>query len=130
MAIILKEHITEEQYCDVCFLWANGLNTIDIHKEMFPVYGGKCLLHKAVHNWVEKFSQGCSKLQMMPNKAALLRMQQKKVQLAEELIRADRMIIINSVATTLGCSHGLAYSIIHDHLKFQNVCAWCGCSEN
>jgi hypothetical protein len=21
---------------------------------MFPVYGGKCLLHKAVHNWVEK----------------------------------------------------------------------------
>jgi hypothetical protein len=21
---------------------------------MFPVYGGKCLLHEAVHNWVEK----------------------------------------------------------------------------
>jgi hypothetical protein len=26
---------------------------------MFPVYGGKCLLHKAAHNWVKKFSQGC-----------------------------------------------------------------------
>jgi hypothetical protein len=26
----------------------------DIHKEMFPVYGGKCLALKAVHNWVEK----------------------------------------------------------------------------
>jgi hypothetical protein len=25
---------------------------------MFPVYGGKCLLHKMVHNWVEKFFQG------------------------------------------------------------------------
>jgi hypothetical protein len=24
---------------------------------MFPVYGGKCLSRKAVHNWVEKFSQ-------------------------------------------------------------------------
>jgi hypothetical protein len=33
------------------------LNAKDIHKEMFPVYGGKCLLSKAVHNWVEKFSQ-------------------------------------------------------------------------
>jgi hypothetical protein len=21
---------------------------------MFPVYGGKCLSHKAVHNWVKK----------------------------------------------------------------------------
>jgi hypothetical protein len=28
---------------------------------MFPVYGGKCLSRKAVHNWVEKFSQGRSK---------------------------------------------------------------------
>jgi hypothetical protein len=25
---------------------------------MFPVSGGTCLLHKAVHNWVKKFSQG------------------------------------------------------------------------
>jgi hypothetical protein len=29
---------------------------------MFPVYGGKCLSHKTVHNWVEKFSQGRSKV--------------------------------------------------------------------
>jgi hypothetical protein len=28
---------------------------------MFPVYDGKCLSRKAVHNWVEKFSQGLSK---------------------------------------------------------------------
>jgi hypothetical protein len=27
---------------------------------MFPVYGGKCLSRKAIHNWVEKFSQGRS----------------------------------------------------------------------
>jgi hypothetical protein len=47
----------------VCFLfWAKGLNAKDSHKEMFPVYGGKCLLHKAVHNWVKKSSQGRSKV--------------------------------------------------------------------
>jgi hypothetical protein len=38
----------------VRFLWANGLNAKDIHKEMFPVYGGKCVSLKAVHNWVQK----------------------------------------------------------------------------
>jgi hypothetical protein len=43
-------------------LWAKGLNAKDIHKQMFPVYGGKCLSRKAVHNWVEKFSQGRSKV--------------------------------------------------------------------
>jgi hypothetical protein len=38
----------------VLFLSIKELNAKDIHKEMFPVNGGKCLLHKAVHNWVEK----------------------------------------------------------------------------
>jgi hypothetical protein len=37
-------------------------NAKDIRKEMFPVYGGKCLLRKADYNWVEKFSQGRSKV--------------------------------------------------------------------
>jgi hypothetical protein len=40
------------------------------------------------------------------------------VQRVEELIQADRRIMIDSVATALGCSHDLAYSIMHDRLKF------------
>jgi hypothetical protein len=39
-------------------LSVKGLSAKDIHKEMFPLDGGKCLSCKAVHNWVEKFSQG------------------------------------------------------------------------
>jgi hypothetical protein len=44
------------------FLWAKELNAKDINKEKFPVYGGTCLSRKAFHNWVEKFSQGRSKV--------------------------------------------------------------------
>jgi hypothetical protein len=29
---------------------------------MFSVYGAKCLLCKAVHSWVKKFSEGHSKV--------------------------------------------------------------------
>jgi hypothetical protein len=29
---------------------------------MFRVYGGKCLSRKAVHSWVEKFSEGRSRI--------------------------------------------------------------------
>jgi hypothetical protein len=46
------------------------------------------------------------------------------VQWVEELIPGDRRITIDSVATALGCSHGLTYSIMHDRLKFQKVCSW------
>jgi hypothetical protein len=43
-------------------LWAKGLNAKDIHKEIFPIYSGKSLSHKAVRSWVAKFPQGLSKI--------------------------------------------------------------------
>jgi hypothetical protein len=42
MATVLDECAIEEQRCLMRFLWEKGLNSEDIHKEMFPVFGGKC----------------------------------------------------------------------------------------
>jgi hypothetical protein len=62
MEIVNEEYYTEEQHPVVrSFLWEKGLNAKDINKEMLPVDGGKCLSRKAVHNWIENFSQGRSK---------------------------------------------------------------------
>jgi hypothetical protein len=55
MATVLEECTIEEQLSVArFFLWAKGLNAKDIHKEISPVYVGKCVSHKAVHSWVEK----------------------------------------------------------------------------
>jgi hypothetical protein len=62
MATLLEECITEEYRSVVRFSWAKELTAKDIHKEMFPTYGGKCVSLKAVHSGVEKFSQGRSKV--------------------------------------------------------------------
>jgi hypothetical protein len=45
---------------------------------MFLVYGRKCLSCKAVHNWVEKFSQDVRKTQMMPDQVRKWLRQQSK----------------------------------------------------
>jgi hypothetical protein len=105
-------------------LWAKGLNAKGIHTEIFPVYGGKCLSRKAVHNWAEKFCRRRSKVGVdarpgCPVETAT----EATVQRVEELIRPDRRITIHSAATALGCSHGLTYSIMHDRLNFRKVCA-------
>jgi hypothetical protein len=61
---------------------------------------------------------------MMSDQVALLRLRQKQLCSGwKKFIRADRRITIDNVATALGCSHGLAYSIMHDRLKFLTVCA-------
>jgi hypothetical protein len=55
MATVL-EGILQKDSVMCVFLWAIGLNAKDIHKEMFPVYGWKCLSSKEVHDWVTKVS--------------------------------------------------------------------------
>jgi hypothetical protein len=44
---VLEEYTTEGQR-------GERLNAEDIHKEIFNVFGGKCLLCKAVNSWVQK----------------------------------------------------------------------------
>jgi hypothetical protein len=41
---------------------SHRLNEKDIPNEMFPVHGGECLSGKAIQDWVQKFSQGRSKV--------------------------------------------------------------------
>jgi hypothetical protein len=54
MATVFEKCTTQEQCSVVHFLCAKRHNSKNIHKEMFPVYGGKCLWRKAVHKWFEK----------------------------------------------------------------------------
>jgi hypothetical protein len=56
MATVLEECITEEQRSVVRFLCSKGLCAKDIRLEMFPIYSGKCLSRKDIHNWVANVS--------------------------------------------------------------------------
>jgi transposase len=97
---------------------------------MFPIFGGKCLSRKAVHNWVDTFSQERSKVADDARQGRPLEIAtEATVQRVEELIRADRRVTIDSIATALGCSQGSAYSIMHDRLKFRK-CAHGGCPQS
>jgi transposase len=104
-------------------LRAEGLSAKDIHKELFPVMMGSVLSHKVVHNWVDKFSQRRLKVadDAQPGRPVEVATEETEDRV-EKLIQADMRITIDIVATALGCSHGLAYSIICDHLEFQKVC--------
>jgi transposase len=123
MVTMLEDSTSEKQCSDVHFFVSKRAQCKE-YSEMLPVYGGKCLSHKVVHNWVEKFSQGCSKIadEARPGHPVETATE-TTVQMVEQLIRADRRITIDNVATALGCSQGLAYSRMHDCSMFRKVCA-------
>jgi hypothetical protein len=89
----------------LCGFCGQKLDTKDIHKEMFSLYGRKSLSRKEVHNWVEKFSQGRSKVagDTRPSRPVETATE-ATVQRVEELIRADSRITIDSVAISLACT--------------------------
>jgi hypothetical protein len=62
MVAVLEECTTKEQCSVVRFFGQKDSMQRIFIKKCFPVYGGNCLSCKVVHNWVEKFSQGPSKV--------------------------------------------------------------------
>jgi hypothetical protein len=73
------DRTTEQQRFVVrLFLWEKGLNVKDIHKEMFPVYGGKCLSRKAVQTRLTKSLKDVRKSQMMSGQVRKSLIQQSK----------------------------------------------------
>jgi hypothetical protein len=62
-----EECTTEEQRSAVLFFVGKKLNANDIHKEKFPVYGGKCLSRKAFTTGSRNYLKDVRKSQMMPN---------------------------------------------------------------
>ena len=63
MAAPLSTCTTIEQRGVVRFLWTKKMEAKDIHKEMLPMYGEHCLSRQAVHNWVQKFSEGRTRIE-------------------------------------------------------------------
>jgi hypothetical protein len=49
MANMLSSVIPKSSLLLCVYLWLKGPNEKDIHKELFPVYDGKCLSRKAFH---------------------------------------------------------------------------------
>jgi hypothetical protein len=61
MATVIEKYTTENSVLLFVFLLGKRLHTKDINKDKSPVYGEKCLSHKAGHKRVDKFSYGRSK---------------------------------------------------------------------
>jgi hypothetical protein len=55
MATVLEDVLLKSSVL-LCVFCGKKTQIKDFHKEMFPVYGGKCLSRKAAHNWVANVS--------------------------------------------------------------------------
>ena len=124
MAGVLHECTRVEQCAVVHFLWAKGLCTEEVHREMRPVYGDNCFSQKTVFNWIQEFNKGRQSIRDWERPGCPAEVStEATVQRVEHIIRNDWHVSINDVAHAVG-SHGTAYNFMHEQLKFHKVCAW------
>ncbi|GBN48368.1 hypothetical protein AVEN_150670-1 [Araneus ventricosus] len=100
MAMKLDDCTVEEQRAVALFFWVKGLESKNIHKEMSPVYGEKCLSRKAVYNCEEKFSQGRGEIRDEHRSVRPVLIATKSTeQQVEDLIRANRRVTSTASVT-------------------------------
>jgi hypothetical protein len=92
----------------LCFFWAKWLNAkIFMKKRFLFTVRSVCRVKRFITGSIN--SQGRSKVSDDARPGGPIKIAtEATVQRVEVLIRADRRIRIDSVATALGCSHGLA----------------------
>jgi hypothetical protein len=90
----------------VRFLWAEDMAAKDIHEEMLPMYGEHCLSRQAVHNWVQKFSEGQTSIEDDRVGRLVEITTPATSQRVEDIIRADRRVTIDATDNLYRrCSH-------------------------
>ena len=98
--------------CAFFFLWAKGLSTEEVHREMRPVYGDNCFSRKTVFNWIQVFNKGRQSIsdRERPGRSAEVSTE-ATVHRVGQIIRNDRRVPIDDVPRAVGCSHGSASNI-------------------
>jgi hypothetical protein len=122
MASPLNTCIAIQQRGIVRLLWAKNMAAQDIPKEMLSMYGESSLSREAVHNCVHKFSAGrtCIKDEHRLGRSVEIATP-VTLPCIEGIIRADRRVTTDAVATAIRCLHCQAYSMMHERLGFHRV---------
>jgi hypothetical protein len=80
-------------------------------------YGGACLWLQQVYEWTEKLMKGISSVtgSLRPGQAHRV-LTPEAIAAVEAIMKENRCVTVNEIATHLDMSHGSAHHIVHDFL--------------
>jgi len=110
----------EEQRGVVRFLWAEGVNHVEIHRRMLAQYGQSTMSKRKVYEWVERFKWGRTRVNDGRSGRPSTSCTQDHIDRVDAMIREDVRITVPEVAAHLDISYGSAYAILH--LGYRKVC--------
>jgi transposase len=91
MAAPLGDCTIEEQRAVVRFLWAEGVKSVEIHRQMLAQYGACTMHQQKIYEWIERLKEGRTSVtdESRPGRPLTSRADQH-IQRVDALIREDR----------------------------------------
>jgi len=87
-------------------------------------YGDACLSLQEVYEWITKFLNGISSVTDCPRPGEAHRVvTPESIAVVEAIVKENRPVIVNEIATRMDMSHGPVPHIVHEVLQFHRVSA-------
>ena len=115
-----------EQRGVIRFLLAESVKSCEILSRMQRQYGPCCMSRANFYKWVQAFKDGRESITDDLRSGRPVDVSTPEaVQAVEDLIKSDRRVTLDEIATKLDISHGTVYAIVHEKLHFSKVsCRW------
>ena len=115
-----------EQRGVIRFLLAESVKSCEILSRMQRQYGPSCMSRANFYKWVQAFKDGRKSItDDLRSGRPVDVYTPEAVQAVEDLIKSDRRVTLDEIATKLDISHGTVYAIVREKLHFSKVsCRW------
>ena len=115
-----------EQRGVIRFLLAESVKSCEILSRMQRQYGPSCMSRANFYKWVPAFKDGRESITDDLRSGRPVDVSTPEaVQAVEDLIKSDRRVTLDEIATKLDISHGTVYAIVREKLHFSKVsCRW------
>ena len=111
-----------EQRAVIRFLLAENVKSCEILSRMLRQYGFSCMSRANFYKWVQAFKDGCKSITDDLRSGRPVDVSTSEaVQAVEDLIRSDRRVTLDEIATNLDISHGTVHAIVREKLYFSKV---------
>ena len=108
------------------FLLAESVKSCEILSRMQRQYGPSCMSRANFYKWVQAFKDGRESItDDLRSGRPVAVSTPETVQAVENLIKSDRRVTLDQIATKLDISHGTVNAIVREKLHFLKVsCRW------
>ena len=111
-----------EQRGVIRFLLAESVKSCEILSRMQRQYGPSCMSRANFYKWVQAFKDGRESITDDLRSGRPVNVSTPEaVQAVEDLIKSDRRVTLDEIATKLDISHGTVYAIVREKLLLTQV---------